>query len=88
MVESELRTPMIDTGQKYGNRYQYKFELVKRGRKLTGQFGDYELIYELKPCKGDERLFTQLSLAYDVKGKFGFLVVVYIQQDFNALRYL
>ena len=79
---------MIDTGQKYINRNQYKFELVKRGRKLTGQFGDYELIYELKPFEGDESLFTQLSLAYDVRGRFGFLVVVYIKEAFNSLRYL
>jgi len=44
---------------------------------LTGQHGEYEFIFETGPNSGDEKLFTLLALAYDVKGQFGFTLIVH-----------
>ena len=68
-------------------RQNYKLLDVKRGRKLTGQHGEYEFIFEVEPNLGDEKLFTLLALAYDVKGKFGFTLIVH-NKLFDMLRFI
>ena len=45
------------------------------------------MIFEAEPHSEHKRLFTMLALAYDVKMKFGFVIVV-CNGNFNQLRYL
>ncbi len=67
---------------------QYTFESVTRGRKLTGQHGEYEFIYQVEPEEQDRSLFTLVSLCYDVsKKKLGFVVIVH-NLNFNMLRFI
>ena len=46
------------------------------------------MIYELNAKKCDEELFTKLAMAYDVTKKHGFVIVVYLAENFNALRFI
>ena len=55
--------------------------------KLIGQFGDYEEIFQLYPQEADKMLFIVLSIAFDVSGKNGFVIVVN-NREFDMLRYI
>ena len=41
----------------------------------------------MEPNSGDEKLFTLLALAYDVKSKFGFTLIVH-NKLFDQLRFI
>ena len=46
---------------------------------MTGNHGEYEFIFETKPNKGDEELFNLIALAYDVRGRSGFVIIARVR---------
>jgi hypothetical protein len=55
-----------------------------RGRKITGQRGDYECICWMKSHATDAKLFTEILLTFDMFGKLGFVLLVTLE-DFKIL---
>lgn len=63
----------------------YSFTNPEKTYNLIGQEGNYEVIYELLPKIDDQKCFTFLALAYDVKKGF---VLVVNNNEKNMLRYI
>ena len=56
----------------------YQFVQTGKAKKITGQKGEYELLYELEPDILDDKLFSKVAIGLDTKKQqsLGFVLAV------------
>ncbi len=63
----------------------YQFVQASKAKKVTGQKGEYELLFELEPDNLDEKLFTKLAIGFDTKKQqshnLGFVLAVHNKES-------